>query len=89
MDPEYLELLICPKTKASLRPATAGELAEVNGRIAAGELAAEAFEAGLTCPSAALIYPIRDDIPVLLVDAALPVQVEQDGAEPSTAPEQA
>lgn len=29
-------------------------------------------DAGLACSSCAAVYPIRDDIPVLLIDEALP-----------------
>ncbi|MFQ5587441.1 MAG: Trm112 family protein [Nitrospiria bacterium] len=30
-------------------------------------------EDGLTCPACQLIYPIRDDIPIMLIDEALPL----------------
>ncbi len=29
---------------------------------------------GLTCYSCKLLYPIKDDIPVMLIDEALPLQ---------------
>ena len=34
---------------------------------------------GLECPACAVIYPIRDDIPVLLIEEAIPRQAWQQG----------
>jgi uncharacterized protein YbaR (Trm112 family) len=79
MDPDYLKILICPKTKGTLRMATDEEIALVNGRIASGEIVGEdgvpkaPLAEGLTCPSAGLVYPIRDGIPVLLIDEAMSI----------------
>lgn len=30
-------------------------------------------EAGLKCPACALVYPVRDDIPIMLEEEAVPV----------------
>jgi len=32
---------------------------------------------GLTCAACRLIYPIRDDIPIMLIDEALPLVEER------------
>ena len=32
---------------------------------------------GLVCDACLLVYPIRDDIPVMLVDEALPLEREE------------
>jgi uncharacterized protein YbaR (Trm112 family) len=61
IDPELLALLCCPETKQPLRIATAEELARVN------------LPAGLIRKDGRVIYPIDDGIPVLLLDAAVPV----------------
>lgn len=50
IDEWLLDILACPKCRASLRPDEA-----------AGEL---------VCSGCGLAYPVRDDIPVLLVDEA-------------------
>ena len=54
VDPALLAILACPACKAPLREDDV------------------AFEGGgaLTCTGCGLAYPIRDDIPVLLVDEA-------------------
>jgi len=37
-----------------------------------GELELLDNEAGLRCPACAVVYPIRDEIPIMLVDEAVP-----------------
>jgi uncharacterized protein YbaR (Trm112 family) len=61
IDPELLALLRCPETKQPLRVATAEELARVN------------LPAGLIREDGRVIYPIRDGIPVLLLEDAVTV----------------
>ncbi len=80
IDPGLLEILACPETHQPLRLATADEVAQVNTRIAAsqqknvgGESVSEAIEAGLVREDGAILYCIRDAIPVLLVDEGLPL----------------
>jgi uncharacterized protein YbaR (Trm112 family) len=75
VDPELLEILVCPKTKAPL------ELVELPGdvRTRVADRYREHFrdeepvvEQGLYCAESGLVYPIVSDIPVMLVDEALP-----------------
>ena len=61
IDPELLALLRCPETKQTLRVATPEELARVN------------LQAGLVREDGLVFYPIQDGIPVLLLEAAVPV----------------
>jgi uncharacterized protein YbaR (Trm112 family) len=61
IDPNLLEILVCPLTKAPLRYDRAAQ-----------ELISE--EAGLA-------YPIRDGIPIMLVDEARPLRPEETGDE--------
>ena len=75
VDPELLEILVCPKTKGSL------ELVDLPETVREGlvEKYREHFrdeepvvEQGLYCGDSNLVYPIVSDIPIMLVDEALP-----------------
>ncbi len=39
-----------------------------------GELQLNNKEVGLTCTACQLVYPIRDDIPIMLIEEALPLK---------------
>ncbi|HVS01953.1 MAG TPA: Trm112 family protein [Thermoanaerobaculia bacterium] len=75
VDPELLEILVCPKTKASLElvdlpPEVRTQVAEKYREHFRDE--EPVVEQGLYCAESALVYPIVSDIPVMLVDEALP-----------------
>lgn len=78
VDPELLEILVCPQSRGPL------ELVELPRPVAASlvEKYREHFrdeqpvvEQGLYCRESALVYPIVSDIPIMLVDDALPASV--------------
>jgi uncharacterized protein YbaR (Trm112 family) len=80
METQLLELLCCPETHQGLRLAEPALVAELNRRIAAGALrdragrvAKEAIEGGLVRADGQWLYPIRRQIPVMLVDEAIPL----------------
>lgn len=78
MDKRLLEILCCPRTRAGLRLADHDEINIANQAIARGTVT-NAAGARLTAPLASALitidgktlYPVIDDIPVLLVDEAI------------------
>lgn len=75
VDPELLEILVCPQSRGRLEvvelpPALRERLAERYREHFRDE--APVVEQGLWCAESGLVYPIVSDIPVLLVDEALP-----------------
>jgi len=82
LDPQLLAILVCPETKAPVKLAESGLLAAVNQAIAAGKVSNKGGEAvkqpldgGLVRADGKLLYPIRDEIPIMLVDEAIPLPV--------------
>jgi uncharacterized protein YbaR (Trm112 family) len=78
VDPELLDILVCPKTRSEL------ELVSLPVEVARSlvEKYRENFrdeepvvEEGLYSAESQLVYPIVSDIPILLVDEALPASV--------------
>ncbi|MDY7092744.1 MAG: Trm112 family protein [Acidobacteriota bacterium] len=86
VDAELLEILRCPKSRGEL------ELVElpVEVRRTLAEKYREHFrdeepvvEQGLLSRDSSLVYPIVSDIPVMLIDEALPATVLGDAGEES------
>ena len=81
LDPELLKILCCPETHQTLTEANAEVVERVNREIAAGELknradqtVTEPLSGGLIREDQQVLYPIRNGIPVLLIDEALPLK---------------
>jgi uncharacterized protein YbaR (Trm112 family) len=77
---DLLEILVCPETHQRLRLAEAGLLARLQGAQRegkllnrAGEAIAEGFEAALVREDGAFAYRITEQIPVMLIDEAIPL----------------
>lgn len=75
VDPELLEILVCPKSKGEL------EVVDLPGEVRERlvEKYREHFrdeepvvEQGLFSADSGLVYPIVSDIPIMLIDEALP-----------------
>jgi len=80
IDREFLEILVCPETHAPLHSADDELLARLNEAVRAGKVTNrggrpvdEPLGGGLVRDDGTLLYPIVDDIPVLLVDEAIPL----------------
>jgi uncharacterized protein YbaR (Trm112 family) len=78
IDPSFLGMLVCPATKKPLREATAAELAAVNRAIGGGAAknrggvaVAAPLQAALATQDGAWLYPIQDEIPILLSSEAI------------------
>jgi uncharacterized protein YbaR (Trm112 family) len=80
VDPQLLEILCCPETRQDVTLAPASLVEELNGRIEAGTLqnragaaVREKMDGGLLRADGKALYPIREDIPVMLIDEAIPL----------------
>jgi uncharacterized protein YbaR (Trm112 family) len=80
MSPDLLPLLCCPETHQDLRLAEPALLDLLNRQIAtgtlknrAGQTVAELLESGLVRADGKVLYPIRQGIPVMLVDEGIPL----------------
>ena len=75
---ELLDILVCPQTRQSLTLADADEVAAINQRVARRELVnrqgatvTEPVEGALIRADRQVFYPIRHDIPIMLIDEAI------------------
>ena len=80
IDKDLLQILACPETHQGLAEAGPDLLKRINDRIAAGQAknksgadVKQALEAGLVRQDGKILYPIRNGIPVLLIDEGIPV----------------
>lgn len=91
MDEGLLELLACPETRESVSLADGTLVDRINREIEAGRLVnrggekvAEPIDGGLVRRDRRYLYAIRRDVPVLLVEAAIPLEglVDEHGSGP-------
>jgi len=80
MTPDLLKILCCPETHQRLEIVADATIADINKQIVArtlharsGKLVDQAIESGLVREDRKYLYPIRNGIPVLLIDEALPL----------------
>ncbi len=77
---ELLDILVCPETKQPVVLAECDLLKKLNAQIQdgtlknrVGETVSEAIDEALVREDQSYCYPIRDDIPVMLIDEAIPL----------------
>jgi len=80
IDPELLKILCCPETHQELRLVEPAVIEKLNGQIVAGilanragQLVKEKIDGGLVRADGKVLYPIRREIPIMLVDEGIPL----------------
>ena len=80
VDAELLKILCCPETHQPLTLADTSVLQRLNEQIGAGRLLNRAgkpvtrkCDGGLIRKDGQFVYPICEDIPILLMDEAIPM----------------
>jgi uncharacterized protein YbaR (Trm112 family) len=84
IDEELLQILVCPETKEPVRLAEDSLVERANAAIAAGkvknragEAVSEPIDGGLVRKDGKLLYPIRDEIPIMLIEEAIPLPLPE------------
>ena len=87
IDQELLDILACPETRAAVRLASDSEVASINELIRSGHLVnrggekvAEPIDGGLVRADGKYLYPIREAIPIMLIDEAIPLSDDVDSS---------
>ncbi len=81
VDKELLDILCCPETKQDVALIEGEVIKKVNAKIKdgslknrGGEVIKEPIDAGLLREDKKFLYPIREDIPIMLIDEAIPFE---------------
>ncbi len=81
IDEQLLAILCCPETKQPVSLIDEAAIQRVNERIASGqvknrggETVTEKIDGGLLREDGKFLYPIRESIPIMLIDEALPFE---------------
>jgi uncharacterized protein YbaR (Trm112 family) len=80
LDKDLLAILCCPETKQAVVLADDVLIQKVNGAIERGalknkaeKLVTEKLDGGLIRSDNQILYPVREDIPVMLIDEGIPL----------------
>ncbi len=78
---ELLEILRCPETKEHVELADPALIDKINHKITTGDVknrrgkpVIEKIDGGLLRKDKKYLYPIREDIPIMLINEALPME---------------
>ena len=81
VDPELVEILVCPDTKLNVDLAPAETVEKINLAIkdsivlnVEGQSVKESLQDGLLREDDKIIYPVRDSIPVMLIGEGIPME---------------
>ena len=81
IDKELLDILCCPETKQDISLVQGEAIKKINARIKdgtlknrGGEVVKEEIEYGLVREDKKYLYPVREDIPIMLIDEAIPFE---------------
>ncbi|MDH4152622.1 MAG: hypothetical protein OEV01_02425 [Nitrospira sp.] len=84
INPDLLAILCCPETKQKVTVAEEAVIVTLNTLLTRGGLknkgnrpVTEPFEGGLIREDGTLLYPIRDNIPVMLIEEGIPLAQAQ------------
>ncbi|MCI0535030.1 MAG: hypothetical protein L0Z50_07365 [Verrucomicrobiales bacterium] len=82
LSPELLKLLRCPETHQTISLAERSLVEKLNEQIVAGQLrnragqlVTEQIQGGLARADGKYLYPIRQEIPIMLIDEAIALPV--------------
>ena len=81
LDPQLLAILCCPESKQGVTLLDRALLEKLNQKIGTGELqnqggsvVKEKLDGGLLRADQTLVYPIRDAIPIMLIEEGISVK---------------
>ena len=81
IDPDLLKIMCCPESHQTLAAAEPAVVEKINQQIATGQLqnragrtVVEKMDGGLIRADKKFLYPIRQAIPIMLVDEAIPLE---------------
>ena len=80
IDKDLLAILCCPETRQSVTVADSVLVDKINGAVARGGLknkgdkpVSEQMDGGLIRADQKILYPIREGIPVMLIEEGIPL----------------
>ena len=78
LDPEFVKILVCPDNRTPVRIASEQEITKLNQKIEEGSLkniggrkVNDKLDGGLIREAGDRLYPVRKNIPVMLVEEAI------------------
>ena len=78
LDPEFVKILVCPDNRTPVRIASEQEITNLNQKIEEGSLqniggrkVNDKLDGGLIREAGDRLYPVRNNIPVMLVEEAI------------------